>query len=109
MPVDRVNIRNLPDGASRRAESLRVAQRYGEAAAEFQRLLEHRAVCPVSPYLALAHLGIARARQAAGETELARREYQEFFTEWKDADADIPVLREARAEFSRLPTAAHAR
>ena len=92
-----------------RAESLRAAHRYDEAAAEFQRLLAHRAVCPVSPYLALAHLGIARARQAAGKADLARGEYQEFFSEWKDADADIPVLREARAEFSRLPSAAHAR
>jgi len=73
-----------------------------EAAAEFQKILDHPGVDPISLYHALAHLGLARAYADAGDTTKARAAYQDFFTLWKDADPDIPVLREAKAEYAAL-------
>ena len=51
----------------------------------------------------LAHLGLGRAYAMAGEEDKARAEYKEFLTLWKDADPDIPVLKQARAEYAKLP------
>jgi serine/threonine protein kinase/tetratricopeptide (TPR) repeat protein len=74
----------------------------GKAAAEFQKILEHRGVDPVSPLYALAHLGLARASAMAGDTVKSRLAYQNFLALWRNADPDIPVLREAKAEYARL-------
>ena len=73
-----------------------------EAAAEFQKILEHRGIVLNFPLGALAHIGLARAGVLAGDTVKARKAYQDFFALWKDADPDIPILREARAEYARL-------
>ncbi len=73
-----------------------------EAAAEFQKILDHRGVAPVSPLYPLAQLGLARASALAGDVAKARKSYQDFLALWKDADPDIPVLREAQAEYARL-------
>jgi predicted Zn-dependent protease len=73
-----------------------------KAAAEFQKILDHRGIGPTSPYYALAHLGLARARALAGDTPGARRAYQDFLALWKDADPDIPILQEAKAEYAQL-------
>jgi hypothetical protein len=51
---------------------------------------------------ALAHLGLGRAYAMAGDTSKARGAYQDFFALWKDADPDIPILKEAKAEYAKL-------
>jgi eukaryotic-like serine/threonine-protein kinase len=72
------------------------------AAAEFQKLLNSRGI--VGNYLtgALAHLQIGRAYALTGDSAKAKAAYQEFFQLWKDANPDIPILKEARAEFAKL-------
>jgi hypothetical protein len=57
---------------------------------------------PLSPYIPLARLGLARAAALAGDSAESRKAYQEFFALWKDADADIPILQEGKAEFAKL-------
>ncbi|MGA7337075.1 MAG: hypothetical protein WBW91_10130 [Candidatus Sulfotelmatobacter sp.] len=52
---------------------------------------------------ALAHLGLARAYALSGNTSKAKAAYQDFFTLWKDADPDIPMLKEAKADYAKLP------
>lgn len=52
---------------------------------------------------ALARLGLARAEGLSGNTAKARATYQDFLTRWKDADADIPILKQAKAEIAKLP------
>jgi eukaryotic-like serine/threonine-protein kinase len=76
--------------------------RRAEAAAEFQRILDHRGITVNCPLGALAGLGLARAYALAGDTTKSRSAFQDFFTTWKTADSDIPVLREAKAEFAKL-------
>jgi len=77
--------------------------RQGSAAgAEFQKYVDHRSVVNSYPLGALARLGIARAYAMQKDTVRARTAYQEFLTLWKDADPDIPILREAKAEYARL-------
>jgi hypothetical protein len=51
---------------------------------------------------ALAHLGLARAYAVSGDTAKAKAAYQDFFTLWKDADPDIPILKQAKAEYAKL-------
>jgi eukaryotic-like serine/threonine-protein kinase len=72
------------------------------AASEFQKILDHRGVDPTSPRYALAHLGLARAYVLQGDKTKARTAYQDFFALWKDADPDIPILKEAKAEYAKL-------
>ena len=69
---------------------------------EFQKILAQRGADPFSPVVALAPLGVARARSALGEREQAARAYAVFFEAWRDADADVPVLVAARAEYQLL-------
>jgi serine/threonine protein kinase/tetratricopeptide (TPR) repeat protein len=80
-----------------------LAQKQGSAAAaEFQKILDHRGLvwnCPTGAY---AHLGIARAYALAGDTAKAKSAYNDFLTLWKDADPDIPILRQAKSESSAL-------
>jgi tetratricopeptide (TPR) repeat protein len=74
-----------------------------EAAAEFQKVLDHRGATWVWPVLyPLAQLGLARAYALAGDAAQSRKTYQDFLALWKDADPDIPILREAKAEYSKL-------
>ncbi len=73
-----------------------------EAAAEFQKVLDHRGVSGASPYCALARLGLARSYALTGDAAKARTTYQNFLTLWKDADLDIPILKEAKAEYAKL-------
>jgi DNA-binding winged helix-turn-helix (wHTH) protein/tetratricopeptide (TPR) repeat protein len=88
-----------------RAQALHAARHYKDALAEYQRILDHRAICPVSPYIALAHLGIARTRNALGNRAGARTEYERFLDLWHNADRGIPIFIEARKELSTLPAA----
>lgn len=73
-----------------------------EAAADFQKILDHRGVEPLSPLYPLAHLGLARAAALNGDTARSRQEYQDFFALWKDADADLPILVQAKKEYEQL-------
>lgn len=78
-----------------------LAERKGpEAAAEFQEILDHRSIVSSDPIGALAHLQLARAYALSGDTARAKSAYQDFFTLWKDADRDIPILSHAKKEFS---------
>jgi predicted Zn-dependent protease len=113
--------RNNPDDA---IQSLEAARRYeaaaefwpqyvrglaylnlksgNEAAAEFQRIIDHRGEATLSVLYPLAHLGLARATALLGDKERGRKEYQAFFALWKDADADLPVLIAAKREVNSL-------
>jgi tetratricopeptide (TPR) repeat protein len=80
-----------------------LAQRRGpEAAAEFQKILDHRGIVLADPVGALAHLQLGRAYAMAGDAAKAKAAYDEFLTLWKDADPGIPVLEQARAEYAKL-------
>jgi predicted Zn-dependent protease len=72
------------------------------AAAEFQKFIDHRGVVMNFPWGALARLGLARAYALQGDWAKARTAYQDFLTLWKDADPDIPLLKQAKAEFAKL-------
>ena len=72
------------------------------AATEFQKILAHRGIVQTEPIGALAHLGLARAYALQGDSPQARAAYQDFFALWKDADPDIPILKEAKAEYDKL-------
>jgi tetratricopeptide (TPR) repeat protein len=72
------------------------------AAAEFQKILDHPGVIVNFPLSALCHLGLGRARALSADRAGARTAYQDFFALWKDADADIPILKQARAEYAWL-------
>ena len=80
-----------------------LATRQGsEAVAEFQKILDHRAVVLNEAIVPLAHLGLARAYAMQGDTSEARAAYNDFLTLWKDADPDIPILKQAKAEYAKL-------
>jgi tetratricopeptide (TPR) repeat protein len=73
-----------------------------KAAAEFQRILDHRGAASFAPEYPLARLNLARAYGLQGDNAKARTAYQDFFAAWKDADPDIPILQTARAEYDKL-------
>ena len=85
-----------------RGEAYLAARKGNEAAAEFQKILDHRGLVLNEPIGALAHLQIARAYAMQGDTVKARAAYQDFLTLWKDADPDIPILIAAEAEYAKL-------
>ena len=73
-----------------------------QAEGEFQRIIDHPGAIPASPLHSLAHLGLARAYALAGNTAKARTSYQDFLALWKDADADVPALLQAKAEYAKI-------
>ncbi len=77
-------------------------QKGSEAAAEFQKILDHRGQDAVSELYPLAHLGLARAAALAGDTAKSRKAYQDFLAQWKDADPDLPILIEAKKEYEQV-------
>jgi len=85
-----------------RGQAYLLAHNGTAAAAEFQKLLDHRGIVQNSITGALAHLQIGRAYATAGDTAKAKAAYQDFFTLWKDADSDVPILKQARAEYLKL-------
>ena len=85
-----------------RGEAYLKAGKGQQAAAEFQKLSDHRGIVLNFPLGALAHLGLARAYALQGDTAKSRTAYQDFFALWKDADPDIPILKEAKAEYAKL-------
>jgi serine/threonine protein kinase/tetratricopeptide (TPR) repeat protein len=86
-----------------RGEAYVAAHQHSEAAAEFQKILDHRGIVVNAPPIgALAHLQLGRAYAMASDTAKARSAYQDFFALWKDADPDIPILKQAKAEYEKL-------
>lgn len=73
-----------------------------EAAVEFQKIVDHRGALLPGAYGPLAKLGLGRAYAMTGDAAKARTAYEDLFAMWKDADSDIPVLKQARAEYSKL-------
>ena len=85
-----------------RGEALIAAHRYAEAAAEFQKILDHRGIVGADPIGALAHLQLGRVFALSGDKTKAKAAYEAFLALWKDADPDIPILKSAKAEYARL-------
>jgi len=85
-----------------RAAALLAAGRAEDAEAQYQKMLEHKALEPFDLAIPLAQLGVARARVRAGDVAGARAAYDALFEMWKAADADVPVVRDARAAYARL-------
>jgi serine/threonine protein kinase/tetratricopeptide (TPR) repeat protein len=73
-----------------------------ESAQEFQKILALRDGAPADPLMSFAHLGLGRAYALQGDSQKSRNAYQDFFALWKDADPDLPILKEAKAEYARL-------
>jgi eukaryotic-like serine/threonine-protein kinase len=85
-----------------RGEACLAAHQGAEAAAEFQKILDHRGIVSGDPIGGLAHLQLGRSHALAGDKDQALAAYKDFLTLWKDADPDIPILKEAKAEYARL-------
>jgi tetratricopeptide (TPR) repeat protein len=73
-----------------------------QAAVEFQKLIDHRGIVANFVLGALAHLQLGRAHVLQGDIVKARAAYQDFLTLWKDADPDVPILKQAKAEYAKL-------
>ena len=85
-----------------RGKAFAAAHRYPEAAAEFQKILDHRGLVGLDPIGAFAHLQLGRTFVLSGDKTKARTAYQDLLTLWKDADPDIPILKQAKAEYAKL-------
>jgi serine/threonine protein kinase/Flp pilus assembly protein TadD len=85
-----------------RGEAFVAAHQSSSAAAEFQKIVDHPGVAQNEPIAALAHLGLARSYALFGDPAKAKTEYQNFLALWKNADPDIPILRQAKAEYAKL-------
>jgi DNA-binding winged helix-turn-helix (wHTH) protein/tetratricopeptide (TPR) repeat protein len=86
-----------------RGEAYLAQHKGAEAAVEFQKILDHNGLLAGDPMGALAHLQLGRAFTLAGNTAKAKSSYQDFFALWKDADPDVPILKQAKAEYEQLP------
>ena len=85
-----------------RGEAYLATHQGSEAAAEFQKILDHRGIVLNEPIGALAHLQLGRAYAMQGDTTKAKAAYQDFLTLWKEADPDIPILIAAKSEYAKL-------
>jgi DNA-binding winged helix-turn-helix (wHTH) protein/Tfp pilus assembly protein PilF len=85
-----------------RGEAFLMLRDGNRAAAEFQKFIDYRGMVRNSPFGMLARLGLARAYAMQNDTTKARAAYRDFLTTWKDADPDVPILQQAKAEFARL-------
>jgi eukaryotic-like serine/threonine-protein kinase len=74
----------------------------GKAVVEFEKILDHRGIVLYEAIGALAHLGLARSYIMQGDTSKSRAAYEDFFALWKEADPDIPILKEAKAEYEKI-------
>ena len=85
-----------------RGEAYMKAHDSAKAVAEYQKILDHRGVDPINPLYALSRIGLGRAYVLQGDTANAKTAYQDFFAVWKDADSDIPILKQAKEEYAKL-------
>ena len=86
-----------------RGQAYLAAKNAAGAADEFQKILDHASIVGNEPIGALAHLGLGRAYALSGDTVKAKTAYQDFLALWKNADADVPLLTQAKAEYAKLP------
>jgi eukaryotic-like serine/threonine-protein kinase len=86
-----------------RGQAYLAARQPAEAVGEFQRILDHRSIVLVDPMDAMARLQLARALALSGDTVKAKSAYNDLFTLWKNADPDVQILKDARAEYAWLP------
>ena len=99
----------LPEVIDVRAQAYLAAKQGAKAQQEYQKLIDHPAVEePTMPKTILAHLGLARAEELQGNHTGSRREYETFLSAFKDADLDLPVLKQTRDEYAHLPRGATA-
>ena len=89
-----------------RAEAYLAAEEHAKAAAEFENLIDHRGWPDWEWFAPLAQLGLARAKALQGDRDESRKAYNDFFTMWKDADSDIPILLQAKAEYKKVTATA---
>ena len=87
-----------------RGEAYLAANKPAEAAGEFQKILNHRGIVVTDPIAVLAHLQLARSYAKSGDLAKAKSEYYEFLSLWKNADRDLPVLKQAEGEYVKLQT-----
>ena len=94
--------RAYPQAIYLRGQAFLKLHKSAEAAAEFQKILDHRSAIlgPYSLVSAVSYVWLARAANLSGDTAKARKAYQDFLALWKDSDADIPILIEARNEYA---------
>jgi class 3 adenylate cyclase/tetratricopeptide (TPR) repeat protein len=85
-----------------RGEAYLQAGKGREAAAEFQKIIDHRTIVQNFILGALAHLQLGRAKAVVGDKADAAKAYDEFFSLWKDADSDAPILKQAKTEYAKL-------
>ena len=85
-----------------RGEAYMAEKQGAQAAAEFQKILTHRGIVGSDPIGAMARLQLGRAYALSGDTSKAKTAYEDFLTLWKDADPDIPILKQAKAEYAQL-------
>ncbi len=85
-----------------KGEAYLAAHQGSAATAEFQKIVDHPGIRPTFAEHSLAKLGLGRAYVMTGDAAKARAEYQDFFALWKDADPDVPILKEAKAEYAKL-------
>jgi tetratricopeptide (TPR) repeat protein len=85
-----------------RGEAYLMLQDGNAAAAEFQKFIDHWGLVANFPWGALARLGLARAYAIQGDTTKARTAYQNFLTLWKNADSDVPILKQAKTEYAKM-------
>jgi hypothetical protein len=86
-----------------RGQAFLRASQGADAAAQFQKIIDSRGLVVNDPIGVLASLGLARAYMVSGDQAKTKAAYQDFFQLWKNADADIPILKQARAEYAKLP------
>ena len=85
-----------------RGQAYLEAKRGREAATEFQKVLDHRGIALADPIGALAGLQLGRAYAILGDRTKAKSAYESFLTLWQDADPDIPILKQAKTEYTKL-------
>jgi tetratricopeptide (TPR) repeat protein len=85
-----------------RGQAYLAAKNGAAAAGEFQKILDHASIVGNEPIGALAHLGLGRAFVLSGDSTKAKTAYQDFFALWKNADPDVPILKEVKAEYAKL-------
>jgi tetratricopeptide (TPR) repeat protein len=85
-----------------RGEAYLAARKPTEAAAEFQKILDHRGLLAADPVGALARLQLGRAYALSGDKAKARSAYHDFLSLWQDADREIPILKQAQTEYAKL-------
>jgi eukaryotic-like serine/threonine-protein kinase len=86
-----------------RGEAYLASRQGAPAEVQFQKILDHPGVVGNQPIGSLAHLGLGRAYALAGDSAKAKIAYRDFLALWKNADPEIPILKQAKAEYAKLP------